>query len=280
MVVFTLSCFGLLLFLWLSFGGSIPLRPKSYRVEVAFPEAATLAQEADVRHGRREHRQGEEEAARQGRRADDRRARDRSPSTPRSPRTRRRSCARRRSSARPTCELSPGHKGVGHRARTGADLPTGRWSGPRSWTRSSRRSTSRRARRSRIGCPSSPRRSSITRPVRPRTSTTRSGTSPGFAVDGAKLPEDARRAGGSGPPSGQEHRRRVRRDQRAPGRAARPDPERQQRLRGHPVPRRGAGRDLLDLPDLPRRVQGHAGAARALLAQRPPAHQRPQGPRG
>src|SRR4051794_36025138 len=49
MVVFALSCFGLLLFLWLSFGGAIPLKPKGYRVVVAFPEATTLAQEADVR---------------------------------------------------------------------------------------------------------------------------------------------------------------------------------------------------------------------------------------
>jgi phospholipid/cholesterol/gamma-HCH transport system substrate-binding protein len=49
MVVFALSCFGLLLFLWLSFGGPIPLAPKGYRVQVAFPEATTLAQEADVR---------------------------------------------------------------------------------------------------------------------------------------------------------------------------------------------------------------------------------------
>jgi phospholipid/cholesterol/gamma-HCH transport system substrate-binding protein len=49
MVAFTLSVFALLMFLWLSFGGSIPLRPQGYRVEVAFPEAATLAQEADVR---------------------------------------------------------------------------------------------------------------------------------------------------------------------------------------------------------------------------------------
>jgi len=49
MVVFTLSVFGLLMFLWLSFGGPIPLRPQGYRVQVAFPEAATLAQEADVR---------------------------------------------------------------------------------------------------------------------------------------------------------------------------------------------------------------------------------------
>jgi phospholipid/cholesterol/gamma-HCH transport system substrate-binding protein len=49
MVAFALSCFGLLLFLWLSFGGPIPLKPKGYRVQVAFPQASTLALEADVR---------------------------------------------------------------------------------------------------------------------------------------------------------------------------------------------------------------------------------------
>jgi phospholipid/cholesterol/gamma-HCH transport system substrate-binding protein len=49
MVVFSLSCVGLVLFLWLSFGGAIPLKPKGYQVKVHFPEATTLAQEADVR---------------------------------------------------------------------------------------------------------------------------------------------------------------------------------------------------------------------------------------
>jgi phospholipid/cholesterol/gamma-HCH transport system substrate-binding protein len=49
MVVFALSCFGLLLFLWLSFGGPIPLKPQGYRVHVAFPEATQLGLEADVR---------------------------------------------------------------------------------------------------------------------------------------------------------------------------------------------------------------------------------------
>jgi phospholipid/cholesterol/gamma-HCH transport system substrate-binding protein len=49
MVVFALTCFGLLLFLWLSFGGPVPLKPKGYRVSIDFPEATTLAQEADVR---------------------------------------------------------------------------------------------------------------------------------------------------------------------------------------------------------------------------------------
>ncbi len=49
MVVFALSCFGLLLFLWVSFGGSVPLRAKTYEVNVNFPEATTVAEAADVR---------------------------------------------------------------------------------------------------------------------------------------------------------------------------------------------------------------------------------------
>src|SRR3712207_7840479 len=49
MVIFALSCFGLLLFLWLAFGGPIPLKPKGYRVQVAIAEANQLAIEADVR---------------------------------------------------------------------------------------------------------------------------------------------------------------------------------------------------------------------------------------
>jgi phospholipid/cholesterol/gamma-HCH transport system substrate-binding protein len=49
MVVFSLSCIGILLFLWLTFGGATPLKPKAYEVHVHFPEATTLAQEADVR---------------------------------------------------------------------------------------------------------------------------------------------------------------------------------------------------------------------------------------
>jgi phospholipid/cholesterol/gamma-HCH transport system substrate-binding protein len=49
MAGFALSCFGLLLFLWLAFGGPIPLKPKGYRFTVPFTEAGQLAQEADVR---------------------------------------------------------------------------------------------------------------------------------------------------------------------------------------------------------------------------------------
>jgi virulence factor Mce-like protein len=49
MVLFALSCVGLLLFLWLSFGGTIPLNPQGYRVEVSFQYAGELAPQSDVR---------------------------------------------------------------------------------------------------------------------------------------------------------------------------------------------------------------------------------------
>ena len=48
-IAFAFSCFGLLLFLWTTFGGPTPLAPKGYRVKVPFTEATLLAKEADVR---------------------------------------------------------------------------------------------------------------------------------------------------------------------------------------------------------------------------------------
>lgn len=49
MVLFSLSCIGLLLFLWLSFGGTMPFNPQGYRFQVAFPNAFDVANQADVR---------------------------------------------------------------------------------------------------------------------------------------------------------------------------------------------------------------------------------------
>ncbi|HYV17268.1 MAG TPA: MlaD family protein [Conexibacter sp.] len=49
MAAFALSCFGLLLYLWVAFGGGFPLKPKGYRVHVHFGEATQLAEQADVR---------------------------------------------------------------------------------------------------------------------------------------------------------------------------------------------------------------------------------------
>jgi phospholipid/cholesterol/gamma-HCH transport system substrate-binding protein len=49
MVGFTLSVAALLMFLWTAFGGTLPLRPESYRFKADFPEASLLVKEADVR---------------------------------------------------------------------------------------------------------------------------------------------------------------------------------------------------------------------------------------
>jgi virulence factor Mce-like protein len=49
MVVFSLSCFGILLYLWVAFGGPIPLKAQGYRFSADFKEATLIAQNADVR---------------------------------------------------------------------------------------------------------------------------------------------------------------------------------------------------------------------------------------
>jgi phospholipid/cholesterol/gamma-HCH transport system substrate-binding protein len=48
-VLFALSCFGLLLFLWDSFGGPVPLKAKGYRFTVELTRTLALAEESDVR---------------------------------------------------------------------------------------------------------------------------------------------------------------------------------------------------------------------------------------
>ena len=48
-VGFALSCFGILLFLWITFGGPTPLAAKGYIVKVPVTEAAQLANQSDVR---------------------------------------------------------------------------------------------------------------------------------------------------------------------------------------------------------------------------------------
>jgi phospholipid/cholesterol/gamma-HCH transport system substrate-binding protein len=48
MVAFTASCIGLLIFLWISFGGSLPLASQGYRFSVEFNQAVELASQASV----------------------------------------------------------------------------------------------------------------------------------------------------------------------------------------------------------------------------------------
>src|ERR687888_38112 len=46
---FALSCFALALFLWIAFGGPLPLKAEGYRFTVPFKEATQLAAQSDVR---------------------------------------------------------------------------------------------------------------------------------------------------------------------------------------------------------------------------------------
>jgi phospholipid/cholesterol/gamma-HCH transport system substrate-binding protein len=46
---FALSCFGILLFLWVTFGGPTPFKAKPYQVKIPFNEATQLAEQSDVR---------------------------------------------------------------------------------------------------------------------------------------------------------------------------------------------------------------------------------------
>jgi phospholipid/cholesterol/gamma-HCH transport system substrate-binding protein len=49
MVAFALSCFGIVLYLWVQFGGVVPLKSKGYRFSADFREATLVANNADVR---------------------------------------------------------------------------------------------------------------------------------------------------------------------------------------------------------------------------------------
>ena len=46
---FAFSCFGILLFMWVTFGGPTPFKAKPYEIKIPFTEATQLAQQSDVR---------------------------------------------------------------------------------------------------------------------------------------------------------------------------------------------------------------------------------------
>jgi phospholipid/cholesterol/gamma-HCH transport system substrate-binding protein len=48
MFAFTASCVGLLIYLWLSFGGTLPFAPQGYRISVEFDQGVELATQAQV----------------------------------------------------------------------------------------------------------------------------------------------------------------------------------------------------------------------------------------
>ena len=74
MVGFALSCFGLLLFLWLAFGGPVPLKPKGYRINASFAAGLAARDRGGRADLRRAGRQGQGDRAGRGdrpRRRDD-----------------------------------------------------------------------------------------------------------------------------------------------------------------------------------------------------------------
>ena len=54
---FALSCFGILLFLWVTFGGPTPLQAEAYEIKIPFNEATQLAAAVRRPHLRRHRRQ-------------------------------------------------------------------------------------------------------------------------------------------------------------------------------------------------------------------------------
>ncbi|MBO0767178.1 MAG: MCE family protein [Solirubrobacterales bacterium] len=49
MVLFSLSCIGLIIFVWVAFGGTVPLSAKGYQIKALFKETGQLVPNADVR---------------------------------------------------------------------------------------------------------------------------------------------------------------------------------------------------------------------------------------
>ena len=152
---FALSCFALALFLWIAFGGPLPLKPEGYRFTVPFKEATQLAEESDVRisgvsvgkvksiePGRQRARR-RDDRARQPVRADPRRhARDPAPEDP---------------ARRDLRRADPGDARAAPPCRRAAPCRRPRSPSRSSSTRSSAPSTPAPARRSRSGCRGRPR---------------------------------------------------------------------------------------------------------------------------
>ena len=122
MAIFTLSCFGLLLYLWSAFGGPVPLKPHGYRFQASFAEATQLAQEADVRiSGVNVGKVKKIDLGDDGRTDATIELDDQVRAAAR--RTAARSCARRRCSARPTSSSRPARHGAPRSRRTGGSRP-------------------------------------------------------------------------------------------------------------------------------------------------------------
>ena len=183
--LFALSCFGLLLFLWLAFGGPIPLKPKGYRVAGRVPRGHAARRRRPTCASPACRSARSRQASRPG--AEPRRWRRSRSSASYAPiRARRARDAARQDAARRDVRRDDARLASARRRSPRAALLDTRnvERRPSSSTRSSTRSTRTRARRSGPGSRASA--EAVDGP-RATTSTTRSATCPAFVETGGDL---------------------------------------------------------------------------------------------
>ena len=124
MVGFALSCFGLLLFLWLAFGGPVPLKPKGYQFKVVLQGGRAAGQRGRRAHLGRLGRQGQGHHARQADGHLDGGHRARPRATRRSPKDTKATLRQKTLLGETYVELTPGNKSGGTVPENGS-LPAG-----------------------------------------------------------------------------------------------------------------------------------------------------------
>ena len=251
MVLFALSCFGILLYLWLVFGGSTPLKPQGYRVKVNFPEATQLAA-----GGRRAHLRACRSAASRRRSSTTRRhdvGRDRAGRAVRAdPGRHARGPAPEDAARRDLRRADAGHEGRPDGAGRRRRWPRVRCRRPSSSTRSSARSTPKTREAFRVWLDQQG------RAFEGRGEDINDALGNLRALRGGheRDPRDPRPPGARDAAARARHGRGLRGAHRTPGPAPAADRQLEPPLRDHRRARRRAGRHLPHLPDLPATSRG------------------------
>ena len=263
---FAVSCFGLFLFLWIAFGGPVPLKAEGYKVTVPFSEASQLAEAADVRiSGVSVGRVSRVERGAEGQAEATIELDARYAPIPNDTQA----ILRQKTLLGETyVELTPGSAESGEMPE-GGELPVAQVSEAvqldevfRAFDERTRAAFQGWMQGSGGGA-ARPGRRPVGRDRQPRALRRR----------GRARAAPARHGAARGPPARPRGRRGVRGARRAPGPAPRPDREREHRVRNHGAAQRITGRGVHDLPDVPARVARDADSAgRVRRGQQPGRH--------
>ena len=269
---FALSCFALALFLWITFGGPLPLKPEGYRFTVPFDEATQLAVESDVRiSGVPVGKVKAVELADSGLADATIELDSRYAPIP----TDTRAMLRTKTLLGETfVELTPGD-GQGPTLEEGGTLPEAQVADSVQLDEIWRTFDARTRDAFRVwmqgtaAVAARPRRRPLGRDR--RAGPLRGGDEPPAPRAGQPGPR--------GPPAGPRWRHGLPGALGAPGPAPRPDPELRDGLLHHGAPQPGARRPVQDPAHLPARVARHPGAPRQLRRERPTRSSSSSGPR-